>query len=104
MKLLFDQNLSFKLCQTIADLFPESNHVRLLARPPSRQLVISLAEPVQTERKANSLFGGLENDESRGLGGAELAEQLVVHHHFGDAAVGQASDKPGAADIDSVEL
>jgi predicted nuclease of predicted toxin-antitoxin system len=30
MKLLFDQNLSFKLCQTIADLFPESSHVRLL--------------------------------------------------------------------------
>jgi hypothetical protein len=29
MKLLFDQNLSFKLCQTIADLFPESNHVTL---------------------------------------------------------------------------
>jgi predicted nuclease of predicted toxin-antitoxin system len=30
MKLLFDQNLSFKLCQAVADLFPESNHVRLL--------------------------------------------------------------------------
>jgi predicted nuclease of predicted toxin-antitoxin system len=30
MKLLFDQNLSFKLCQAIADLFPGSNHVRLL--------------------------------------------------------------------------
>jgi predicted nuclease of predicted toxin-antitoxin system len=30
MKLLFDQNLSFKLCQTVTDLFPESNHVRLL--------------------------------------------------------------------------
>jgi predicted nuclease of predicted toxin-antitoxin system len=30
MKLLFDQNLSFRLCQTVADLFPESNHVRLL--------------------------------------------------------------------------
>jgi len=30
MKLLFDQNLSFKLCQNVADLFPESNHVRLL--------------------------------------------------------------------------
>ncbi len=30
MKLLFDQNLSFKLCQTIADLFPDSAHVRLL--------------------------------------------------------------------------
>jgi hypothetical protein len=24
MKLLFDQNLSFKLCQMVADLFPES--------------------------------------------------------------------------------
>jgi predicted nuclease of predicted toxin-antitoxin system len=27
MKLLFDQNLSFKLCQSIADIFPESSHV-----------------------------------------------------------------------------
>jgi len=26
MKLLFDQNLSFKLCAKLADLFPESNH------------------------------------------------------------------------------
>lgn len=30
MKLLLDQNLSFKLCQLLADLFPESGHVRLL--------------------------------------------------------------------------
>jgi predicted nuclease of predicted toxin-antitoxin system len=30
MKLLFDQNLSFKLCQAIADVFPGSDHVRLL--------------------------------------------------------------------------
>ena len=30
MKLLFDQNLSFKLCQRLADLFPNSSHVRLL--------------------------------------------------------------------------
>jgi predicted nuclease of predicted toxin-antitoxin system len=30
MKLLFDQNLSFKLCPAVADLFPESSHVRLL--------------------------------------------------------------------------
>ena len=30
MKLLFDQNLSFRLCEAIADVFPESNHVRLL--------------------------------------------------------------------------
>ncbi|XIA65326.1 DUF5615 family PIN-like protein [Bradyrhizobium sp. TZ2] len=26
-ELLFDQNLSFKLCQSIADIFPESSHV-----------------------------------------------------------------------------
>ena len=30
MKLLFDQNLSFKLCAKLADLFPESSQVRLV--------------------------------------------------------------------------
>jgi len=30
MKLLFDQNLSFKLCSRMADLFPESSQVCLL--------------------------------------------------------------------------
>jgi predicted nuclease of predicted toxin-antitoxin system len=30
MKLLFDQNLSFKLCPALADLFPGSAQVRLL--------------------------------------------------------------------------
>ncbi|HTV43541.1 MAG TPA: DUF5615 family PIN-like protein [Candidatus Sulfotelmatobacter sp.] len=29
MKLLFDQNLSFKLCERLADLFPGSDQVRL---------------------------------------------------------------------------
>ena len=29
MKLLFDQNLSFKLCERLADLFPYSSQVRL---------------------------------------------------------------------------
>ncbi len=33
MKLLFDQNLSFKLCRQLVDLFPESNQVRLLGMP-----------------------------------------------------------------------
>jgi predicted nuclease of predicted toxin-antitoxin system len=28
MKLLFDQNLSFKLCLAVADIFPHSSHVR----------------------------------------------------------------------------
>ena len=30
MKLLFDQNLSFKLCQQLADLFPGSNQMQLV--------------------------------------------------------------------------
>ena len=30
MKLLFDQNLSFKLCAQLADLFPDSDQVRRL--------------------------------------------------------------------------
>jgi predicted nuclease of predicted toxin-antitoxin system len=29
MKLLFDENLSFKLCQRLSDLFPNSSQVRL---------------------------------------------------------------------------
>ena len=40
MKLLFDQNLSFKLCQTIADLFPESNLVGLLGLSQVSDLVL----------------------------------------------------------------
>ncbi len=30
MKLLFDQNLSFKLCERLADLFPGSRQIRVL--------------------------------------------------------------------------
>ena len=30
MKLLLDQNLSFKLCNDLADVFPDANHVGLL--------------------------------------------------------------------------
>ena len=30
MRLLVDQNLSFKLCRLLSDLFPGSDHVRLL--------------------------------------------------------------------------
>ena len=35
MKLLFDQNLSFKLCTRLADLFPESSQVRLIGMDQS---------------------------------------------------------------------
>ena len=40
MKLLFDQNLSFKLCERLADLFPESQQVRLLGLDRSDDLLL----------------------------------------------------------------
>jgi predicted nuclease of predicted toxin-antitoxin system len=35
MKLLFDQNLSFKLCRQLVDIFPDSQQVRLLSMEES---------------------------------------------------------------------
>lgn len=40
MKLLFDQNLSFKLCRQLADLFPDSTQVRLLGLHRANDRVI----------------------------------------------------------------
>jgi len=40
MKLLFDQNLSFKLCARLADLFPHSLSVRELGLEEANDLVI----------------------------------------------------------------
>ena len=40
MKLLFDQNLSFKLCSRLADLFPDSSQVRLLGLSDAEDRVI----------------------------------------------------------------
>jgi predicted nuclease of predicted toxin-antitoxin system len=40
MKLLFDQNLSIRLCQNLADLFPESSHVRLLGLSEAGDLAL----------------------------------------------------------------
>src|SRR5712671_3201532 len=40
MKLLFDQNLSFKLCQQVADLYPGSSQARLLGLAEADDLTI----------------------------------------------------------------
>lgn len=40
MKLLFDQNLSFKLCNLLTDLFPGSAQVRLLGLAEAEDRVI----------------------------------------------------------------
>jgi predicted nuclease of predicted toxin-antitoxin system len=40
MKLLFDQNLSFKLCRMLADAFPQSNQVRIIGMEEAADRVI----------------------------------------------------------------
>lgn len=40
MKLLFDQNLSYKLVQRLTDLFPESKHVRRIGLEAASDPVI----------------------------------------------------------------
>jgi predicted nuclease of predicted toxin-antitoxin system len=40
MRLLFDQNLSFKLCKQLHDLFPGSTQVRLLGMAESHDRIL----------------------------------------------------------------
>jgi predicted nuclease of predicted toxin-antitoxin system len=40
MKLLFDQNLSYKLCRRLANVFPDSNQVRLLGMAEAKDRAI----------------------------------------------------------------
>ena len=40
MKLLFDQNLSFRICQRIADIFPDSSQVRLIGLAEANDRVL----------------------------------------------------------------
>ena len=40
MKLFFDQNLSFKLCRLLADLFPESSQVSLVGLAEAEDAVV----------------------------------------------------------------
>lgn len=40
MRLLFDQNLSFRLCKALADLFPGSSQVRLLGLETASDRII----------------------------------------------------------------
>lgn len=40
MKLLFDQNISFKLCNKLTDLFPDSTQARLVGLDRAADLVI----------------------------------------------------------------
>src|SRR5260370_26716878 len=68
------------------------------------QLVVALAESLQAHREANAFLRRLENDEGRSLPGAQLLDQIVVHHHFGHAAARQAAHETGAADVLIVDL
>jgi predicted nuclease of predicted toxin-antitoxin system len=52
MRLLFDQNLSFKLSRLLADTFPESNQVRLLGMEEAEDLGIC------ESKRVHSCFAG----------------------------------------------
>ena len=43
------------------------------------QFIVALAEALQANREADAFFGRLEDDEGRGLAGAQLLEQIVIH-------------------------
>ena len=38
------------------------------------------------------------------MAGTQLLDQIIVHHHFGDAAVRQAADEAGPADVGLIDL
>ena len=59
-----------------------------------RQLVVALAEPVQAERKADALFGGLEDDEGRGLGGRSWPSSLSSITTSATQPLGRHRTKP----------
>jgi len=71
---------------------------------PHGNLSYPSPSPFKLSGKADALFGGLEDDERRGLGGAELTQELVVHHDFGNAAIGRQRTNPARPTSDVVEL
>jgi len=46
------------------------------------QFVVALAEALQANRETDAFFGRLEDDEGRGLAGAQLLEQIVIDDHL----------------------
>src|SRR5262245_6703779 len=69
-----------------------------------RQLVVAFAESGQAHREADAFLRCLKDNECCRFARAQLLDQLVVHDHFRDAAVGQAANKAGAADVGLVDL
>lgn len=55
MKLLFDQNLSFKLCSLLADLFPDSRQIRGLGLDRSDDRIVCLRPAKQNSAKSRNL-------------------------------------------------
>ncbi len=48
MRLLFDQNLSFKLCNRLADLFPDSTQARLLGMDEADMTIFGSSRVITT--------------------------------------------------------
>src|SRR5581483_1845213 len=68
-----------------------------------RQLVEAFTEALEAQREADAFFRRLEDDEGRRLAVAQLPDQLVVHHHFGEASARQAAHEAGPAHVGLVD-
>jgi len=100
MRLLFDQNLSHRLVEALADLFPGSLHVRLLGM--SRADDASIWDYA----KANNLVIVTQDSDYPEWNKLRGAPPKIVWLRCGNASVGEIHDKlrNAAAQIHALDL
>src|SRR5262249_23406481 len=79
----------------------------VICRPssdPRRILLKWPAEALQANRETDAFFGRLKDDEGRGLAGAQLPEQIVIHNHLSNAATRQTAEEAGSPNFCLVDL
>jgi predicted nuclease of predicted toxin-antitoxin system len=95
MKLLLDQNLSFKLCHTLSDLFPGSTQVRLVG------LVNATDRAVWDYAKINGfMLTSLDSDfaEMAALLGPPPKVHLAAVWQSADGRAGEPASQSGGHD------
>jgi hypothetical protein len=87
MRLLFDQNLSFKLCDSLDELFPKSAHVRLLGGRRRRHLPQPRGCDQSLRERPGGLFGNLLDKAAARIDHGDLTALLYVQGYGKDAFV-----------------
>ena len=67
------------------------------------QLVETFAESLQADGKADAFLRLHEDDEGRGLTGAKLLDQAVIHGHVGSATIGVAAHELRVTEVGLVD-